>query len=74
MAGDLDEALSVLARFDEGPDLVLYFKRLMVLEGNPEYANALNPDDGLSPSQRRYVDSHWARFRRWWDAWHGARG
>ena len=72
-AKELDEAFSVLARFDEGPDLVLYFKRLMVLEGHPEYAHALNPDDALSPSQQAYVDSHWARFRRWWDAWHGAR-
>ena len=73
-ARDLDEALSVLARFDEGPDLVLYFKRMMVLEGHPEYAHAINPDDELSPSQRAYVDAHWDRFRRWWDAWHGARG
>ena len=70
----LDEALSVLAKFDEGPDLVLYFKRLMVLEGNPEYACALHPDDALSPSQRAYVDSHWQRFRRWWDSWPGAGG
>ena len=70
----LEEALSVLATFDEGPDLVLYFKRMMVLEGNPEYAHALNPDDELSSSQRAFVDWHWARFRRWWDAWHGARG
>ncbi|MCY3793392.1 MAG: dihydrodipicolinate synthase family protein [Gammaproteobacteria bacterium] len=70
----LDEALSVLAKFDEGPDLVLYFKRLMVLEGNPEYACALHPDDALSPSQRAYVDSHWQRFRHWWDSWPGAGG
>ena len=70
----LEEALSVLARIDEGPDLVLYFKRMMVLEGNPGYAYALNPDDELSSSQRAFVDWHWARFRRWWDAWHGARG
>lgn len=73
-AKDLDDALSVLARFDEGPDLVLYFKRLMVLEGNPEYAHALNPDDVLSESQRAYVEAHWERFRRWWDQWHGATG
>ena len=71
-AKELDEALSVLARLDEGPDLALYFKRLMVLEGNTEYAHALNPDDELSPSQRAYVDAHWARFRRWWEAWRGA--
>ena len=67
-AGELDDALAVLARFDEGPDLVLYFKRLMVLEGNPGYARTINPDDELSPSQRAYVDSHWARFRRWWES------
>lgn len=67
-AGELDDALAVLARFDEGPDLVLYFKRLMVLEGNPEYAGTLNPDDELSTSQRAHVDSHWARFRRWWES------
>ena len=73
-ARDLDDALSVLAKFDEGPDLVLYFKRLMVLEGNPEYAYAVNPDDELSPSQRAHVDSHWARFRSWWDSWQGSRG
>ena len=67
-AGELDDALAVLARFDEGPDLVLYFKRLMVLEGNPEYARTLNPDDELSASQQAHVDSHWARFRRWWES------
>ena len=68
-AKQLNEALSALAKFDEGPDLVLYFKRLMVLEGDPDYAHAVNPDDKLNRSQHAYVDSHWARFRRWWDAW-----
>ena len=72
-AKDLNEELSALAKFDEGPDLVLYFKRLMVLEGNPEYAHMLNPDDELSPSQRAFVDATWERFRRWWDEWPGAR-
>ncbi len=28
-------ALAVLSSFDEGTDLVLYYKYLMVLEGNP---------------------------------------
>lgn len=73
-ARELDSALSVLASFDEGPDLVLCFKRLMVLEGHPGYACALNPDDELDPSQQAYVDSHWARFRHWWDARQGASG
>lgn len=71
-AKELDEALSVLAGFDEGPDLVLYFRRLMVLDGNPEYACPLHPDDELGRSQRAYADWHWARLRRWWDQWPGA--
>ena len=32
-ASELDEAFTVLSAFDEGPDLVLYYKYLMVLEG-----------------------------------------
>ena len=30
-ASELDEAFTVLSAFDEGPDLVLYYKYLMVL-------------------------------------------
>ena len=71
-AKELDEALSVIAKFDEGPDLVLYFKHLMVLEGNAEYAHALNADDALRPSQRLFAEEQWRRFRRWWDGWPGA--
>ncbi|MFM7131178.1 MAG: dihydrodipicolinate synthase family protein, partial [bacterium] len=33
LAEQLDEALRVLSTYDEGPDLVLYYKHLMVLEG-----------------------------------------
>ena len=72
LAHQLEEALSVLARFDEGPDLVLYFKHLMVLEGNPGYEYTLSPSDVLSDSQRAFADHHWNRFRRWWESWHGA--
>ncbi len=72
LAKELDAALSVLAKFDEGPDLVLYYKRLMVLEGNSAYENQLNSFDILSDSQRNFVDSEWRRFRQWWDNWPGA--
>ena len=48
LAGELDEALSVLSTFDEGPDLVLYYKYLMVLEGNPEYEHHIHPADRKS--------------------------
>ncbi len=71
LAKELDAALSTLARFDEGPDLVLCFKRLMVLEGHAEYAHPVQATDALSASQRAFVDQAWQRFRRWWDAWPG---
>jgi 4-hydroxy-tetrahydrodipicolinate synthase len=51
LAQELDSAMAVLSTYDEGPDLVLYYKRLMVLEGNPEYERHFNPTDALSASQ-----------------------
>ena len=72
LATELDQALSVLSSFDEGPDLVLYYKRLMVLEGNPEYEHQLNPSDQLSPSQQAFLEDQWRQFRQWWDGWPGA--
>ena len=72
LANELDQALAVLSSFDEGPDLVLYYKRLMVLEGNAEYEYHINESDRLSDEQQAYVDSDWLRFRSWWDAWPGA--
>ncbi len=72
LANELDQALAVLSRFDEGPDLVLYYKRLMVLEGNPEYEHHVNESDSLSPSQLAYVETEWRRFRSWWESWPGA--
>lgn len=71
-AQELDAALRVLATFDEGPDLVLYYKYLMVLEGNPEYEHHFNRADALSLSQREFVRSQWRLFREWWSAWPGA--
>ena len=71
LASELDEALSVLARFDEGPDLVLCFRRLMVLEGHADHAHPMLASDALSASQRAFVDGAWQRFRRWWDGWPG---
>jgi 4-hydroxy-tetrahydrodipicolinate synthase len=68
-AQELDAALSVLSTFDEGPDLVLYYKHLMVLEGNPEYALNLNPSDSLSPSQKAHLEAQWRLFKTWYAAW-----
>jgi 4-hydroxy-tetrahydrodipicolinate synthase len=46
-----------LAKVDAGPDLVLYFKHMMTLRGNPEYALHFNPTDGLSPSRRGWTET-----------------
>ena len=71
LAIELDEALAVLSKYDEGPDLVLYYKHLMVLEGNPEYEHHFNQTDSLSTSQRVFLEDQWRTFRNWWEAWPG---
>ncbi len=66
---ELDNALRVLSQFDEGPDLVLYYKYLMVLEGHPEYELHFNESDALSPTQRAHCRSQWELFKTWWSKW-----
>jgi 4-hydroxy-tetrahydrodipicolinate synthase len=68
-AMELDEAMRVLSTFDEGPDLVLYYKHLMVLEGNKEYALHLNPSDELSASQKAHLEAAWRQFKDWYAGW-----
>lgn len=68
-AKELEEALLVLSTWDAGTDLVLYFKYLLVLNGEPEYELHFNPDDELSPTQRKFAEQALARFRDWYAAW-----
>ena len=70
-ARELSEALTVLSTFDEGPDLVLYYKELMVLEGHADFKYQLNQEDALSQSQRQYLHNQWKLFRNWWASWDG---
>lgn len=72
LAAELNAALAVLSTYDEGPDLVLYYKELMVLEGHNEYQYQMNPTDKLSESQRGFLHAQWKQFRSWWDQWEGA--
>ena len=72
-AAELEEALTVLSRFDEQADLVLYYKGLMVLEGHAAYQHQLNATDRLSPSQAAFLNQQWEQFRAWWANWPGAR-
>jgi 4-hydroxy-tetrahydrodipicolinate synthase len=74
LAQELDNALAVLSKYDEGPDLVLYYKYLMVLEGNPEYEYHFNASDALSPSQKAFIHNQWSLFKAWWERWPGAKG
>jgi 1-pyrroline-4-hydroxy-2-carboxylate deaminase len=66
---ELEQALGVLSSFDEGADLVLFYKYLMVLEGNHEYELHLNPSDALSASQKRYAENQLRLFKEWYRAW-----
>ena len=68
---ELSGALEVLAIYDEGPDLVLYYKELMVLEGHHAYRHQLYASDQLSASQRNFLHTQWKQFRDWWAAWDG---
>jgi 1-pyrroline-4-hydroxy-2-carboxylate deaminase len=72
-AYELSRALQVLSTFDEGPDLVLYYKKLMVLEGHSEYELQLRPGDALSPSQSGFLVQQWEQFKTWWKNWPGAK-
>ena len=73
LAAELDAALHVLSTFDEGPDLVLHYKELMVLEGHAEYAHQIQTSDRLGDSQRAYLHGQWRLFRDWWSRWEGSR-
>ncbi|WPB55205.1 dihydrodipicolinate synthase family protein [Xylophilus sp. GOD-11R] len=68
-ARELEAALAVLSSFDEGTDLVLYYKYLLVLNGDAGYDLHFNETDALSPAQRRYAETQYTLFRDWYAAW-----
>ena len=68
-AQELEQALAVLSSFDEGPDLVLYFKHMLVLKGEDDYALHFIETDVLSDSQRGYVETQFALFNTWYAGW-----
>jgi len=71
LARELEDALALLSRFDEGPDLVLYYKYLLVLLGEPEYQWHFNASDQLSASQKHFAEAQLKLFQRWWSQWSG---
>lgn len=68
-ARELAEAFSVLAKFDEGVDLVLYFKHLMVLKGEEQYRLNIYETDSLSASQAGFCEAQFHQFNAWFANW-----
>ena len=68
-AQELEEALAVLASFDEGPELVLFFKYLLVLSGEEEYRIHFNETDELNIEQRLYCEQQYGLFKAWYADW-----
>ena len=71
LAIELESALTELSRFDEGPDLVLYYKYLLVLLGDTDYELHINASDRLSTCQQRFAAAQLTLFRQWWSQWPG---
>ncbi len=70
---ELESALMTLSRFDEGADLVLYFKYLLVLQGEDEYVRHFNPTDALSASQKHFARTQFELFKTWRRNWRPGR-
>ena len=68
-AQELDQALASLSSFDEGADLVLFYKYLMTLRGDAEYTLHFNEADALSTAQAQYAKAQLALFETWYAAW-----
>ncbi|MBY6136642.1 dihydrodipicolinate synthase family protein [Nocardioides marinus] len=68
-ARELEEAFGVLASFDEGTDLVLYYKYLLVLNGEEEYRLHFIETDELTDAQRNYCEQQYNLFRTWFADW-----
>lgn len=71
LAQELDAALIVLSTYDEGPDLVLFYKYLLVLLGDEDFRLHFNATDELSPSQTGFVETQLKQFLAWWEGWSG---
>jgi 4-hydroxy-tetrahydrodipicolinate synthase len=69
LALELEAALGVLSSFDEGADLVLFYKHLMVLNGDQEYRLHFNASDALTASQKTYVETQYTLFKAWYADW-----
>lgn len=66
---ELGEALAILSSWDEGTDLVLYYKFMLELQGEDAYKLHFNATDELSPTQRAWAESQYKQFKTWYAQW-----
>ncbi len=71
---ELEAALKVLSTFDKGVDLVLFYKSIMLLEGNRKYEHQFNPTDMLSGSQKAFAGHQLRLFKKWYASWAAGKG
>jgi 1-pyrroline-4-hydroxy-2-carboxylate deaminase len=69
LAYELDDAMQVLSKVDAGPDLVLFFKHMLVLRGETAFALHFNADDALSASQKGFIEAQLKLFDAWYSDW-----
>ncbi|MCA0272345.1 MAG: dihydrodipicolinate synthase family protein [Proteobacteria bacterium] len=69
LAKELDDAMQVLSKVDAGPDLVLFFKHMMVQRGEKEYTLHFVETDALSASQKGFIETQLALFDGWYADW-----
>jgi 1-pyrroline-4-hydroxy-2-carboxylate deaminase len=69
LAFELDSAMQVLSEVDAGPDLVLFFKHMMVLRGEMAYIHHFTEGDELSASQKGFIEAQLKMFDAWYADW-----
>lgn len=69
LAFELDSAMQILSEVDAGPDLVLFFKHMLVVRGDAAYKLHFNETDALSASQQGFIEKQLALFSAWYADW-----
>lgn len=69
LAYELDSAMQILSEVDAGPDLVLFFKHMLVVRGDAAYRLHFNETDALSASQQGFIEQQLALFTAWYADW-----
>ena len=68
-AQELTDAIHVVSTFDEGPDLVLFYKHMLVMQGESAFEHHFNETDALTPAQRGFCEAQYHLFKAWFADW-----